>query len=240
MNEEKRLYGSIGSGHEEEPLKPRENKPSTYGLYVDGELREAYPTAFDALKGLRDEPKTVDQQVELRDMDGNKLAEKRLSEVLNRTNLLQSAHYVPRLALTDDMKRDLISEGRDPLTPFRDVQPRPSQQVQQSAESSWRAQLLSKHLVQVKGRDIGDDRESAAQSTSWRAALMAMQPKQSQGGADTADVGEKAVQPSNWRAALMAMQPDRSQDVEESDSTFLTVVSPPDPALARNQDVDMS
>ena len=139
MSEEKALFGIIGDGRDPDTqLQPRANKPDTYGLYVDGELVNAYGTAYEALKGLRDEPATRRQVIELRDMNTTKLAEKRLVDVQNTTNLLRSAHVVPKLYLTDDMKRDLISEGRDPAHPFRDVQPARTHEA-----SVWFKQLQS-------------------------------------------------------------------------------------------------
>ncbi|KVR13145.1 hypothetical protein WK12_11785 [Burkholderia ubonensis] len=200
MDEEKALFGSMSDGRaRQEQLKPRANKPDTYLLHADGELVGAYGSAYDALRGLRDQAAAPGQKIEIRDPGGAMLAEKRFAEVLNTTNLLQASRLVPKLYLSEDMRRDLVAEGRDPSAPFRDV--RPIEPEKRSASNDWFKDL------QALNRQVNDVRRAQAEHTR--------------------PTPERSADLPAWRAALQAMPTTKPAPVTERDSTFTTVVSPP-------------
>ncbi len=140
-DQEKHLFGSIEPGvpapmpepHLDKPLNeqyaPRDAKPDAYFIYDNGVPVAGYQTAYEAYVEFRDyEPESGHsrEHVELREWRDPGEAGKRLAswETFERENTRTfmystrpDVETVYRVKLEDDMKRDLVSEGRHPHEP---------------------------------------------------------------------------------------------------------------------------
>jgi hypothetical protein len=206
LAEEKYVLGSIGSGNESMRLyEPRSGKPEMYMLYVNEELIEAFGTAHQALIALREQAMDAGDRVEVKASDGDVLAEKKVVTVQNTTNWLQPTRKVPQLLMADNLKRDLVAEGRDPADPFAEGKG-------QESSPGWRSQLAQQTQSAVGARPDRD----------WFKELEALSAKLPKEGMTAEHVArlsplvattDRAV---GWRAQLVTMKekqvPDRAQD----------------------------
>lgn len=139
-DQEKHLFGTIEPGapapmpepHLDKPLNeqyaPRDAKPDAYFIYDNGVPVAGYQTAYEAYVEFRDyEPESGHsrEHVELREWRDPGEAGKRLAswETFERENTRTfmystrpDVETVYRVKLEDDMKRDLVSEGRHPTS----------------------------------------------------------------------------------------------------------------------------
>lgn len=170
------LIGTIGGEDSPRLYEPRQDKPGIYMLYVDDKLIDGYGSAYKALEGLRYQSMTLGQKIEIRDEMGERLAEKNLVQIEGRSSALPVTYNVPQLLLSDNIRRDLVAEKRDPLDPFSDREAHASV-MEQRGEIDVIAQLraMSEQLSQVQNAQ----HDPYSKVMASLAGLQAQQPARS-------------------------------------------------------------
>jgi hypothetical protein len=195
--DKKDAWGSMGRAEPEaekplaERYAPRADKPEIYYLYKGDEMLEGYSSAFDAYRDFENHGGT---DVELRDEHGERLMSRDVRTVEHDFAAWSGLHTEAPVTLSDNMKRDLVAEGRNPENPREPLEatrtPEPAAALAAALDTDPTAEQLR---AQLGAPEVA--RELGIPARSWRDELERV----------TASPGEAHQPAAPWRVELQAI-----------------------------------
>ncbi|OMG71395.1 hypothetical protein [Burkholderia ubonensis] len=215
-HDKKDVLGSMGRA-EPEPEKPlaeryapRADKPEIYYLYKGDEQIDGYTSAFEAFKDFENHG---GNDIELRAPDGERLMTRDIQRIEHNVSAWSGHHYEAPVTLSDNMKRDLVAEGRNPenpreplASPVREAGTATPEPMAVSDEDMTAEQLRAR----LDAQGVERERDAPATGRSWRTELERI----------TSSPGAARQPDAPWRAELQRVTSSPGRPNAQQETAF--------------------